>query len=76
MSFFSGLISQPSSPHIIMPTTPSPTSTEADLAAQEAAKKQAEALKKRRGAAATILSGPEGILSPAVTRKATLLSGE
>ncbi len=43
-----------------------------DVAAERAAKLEAERLRKRKGALSTILTGSQGITSPAQTYKTTL----
>ena len=50
------------------PTAPSVDST----AAKEAAAREAERLRKRKGAASTIATGPQGVQTEATTYKKTL----
>ncbi len=55
----SGLFSSPKMPPVITPTVTPPTPD--DSAVKEAAARETAALKKRKGAASTILTGPEGL---------------
>jgi len=48
------------------------TSETVDTAAQEAARAEEEKMRKRKGYKSTILTGPSGITTPAVTQKTTL----
>ena len=55
------------------PEAPSPTqTTQQNQQSLEAAYAQADILKQRRGAASTILTGPQGTQSPSTTLKASL----
>jgi len=56
------------------PTPPQslPPVTEDTTAVKEAARLEAERLRSRRGFASTILTGPEGVTTPATVRRETL----
>ena len=43
-----------------------------DESVKEAARREAELMKRRRGYASTIATGPQGVLTPATTLKTTL----
>lgn len=55
-----------------MPSAPQTSATERSRQSLEAAYAQAQILRQRRGAASTILTGPQGVTQPAQTVKATL----
>ncbi len=54
------------------PALPPVTEPPVDTAAQQAAYAEAESLRKRRGAASTILTGPSGVTSTPTTMKTRL----
>ncbi len=70
-SFFSG----PTDPEVYVPAVASPNDAAAKAAAEEAARAEAEATRKRKGRSSTILTGPAGDTSTAPTAKAELLGG-
>ncbi len=60
---------------IIIPTAASPTSEDAQAKMLAAAEAEAAALRKRRGSAATVVTGPEGVMTQAKTVKREALGG-
>jgi hypothetical protein len=68
----SGLFGGSSEPDYY-PTPAAPPLANDDARLKEAAKLQAEALRKRKGRLSTILTGPEGVLEQAPVEKKTLL---
>ena len=66
-----GLFSKPKMPTPIIPSVPTvPTPTEIDTAAKEAAAREAERIRKRKGAASTILTSPSGVtIAPTVLKE-------
>ena len=62
----SALFSSPKTPKVQMPVT------DDDAEVKEAARLEAENLRKRRGMASTILSGPQGVTDQPSLIKATL----
>ncbi len=67
-SIFGGGNSSP--PPVIIPSVPAPVDNSAQIKA--AAQAEAERIKKRKGAASTIQTAAEGVLTPAPTLKTTL----
>lgn len=49
-----------------------PSMAETDTAAKEAATREAELIRKKKGAASTIMTGPSGVLTPPTVLKEKL----
>ena len=65
------MFSKPKIPEPIMAPPPPPLPS-ADTAAQEAAAREAERIRKRKGMASTIKTGPEGLTEAATVLKEKL----
>jgi hypothetical protein len=53
--------------------TPAPTTSQADLQAQDAERRKRKELQQRNGLASTILTGDQGLTGTAPTAKKTIL---
>jgi len=61
-----------STPEVIVPSVASPDDAVSKERAKIVAQAEAERIKKRKGAASTIMTAAQGALTPATTLKATL----